>query len=133
MQTNHEIMGNMPAQVTRNRSFAGAFHYWCGSSGARYLHTVFDPDALPELDGAVYLAVRRDLDGRRTAIDAGIIDNRPGIARYGQALAHARHSGANEIHLHLMADTARQRRDVLDDIKRRHLVRDRASPCLHSG
>ncbi len=133
MQTNHEMMGNMPAQVTRNRSFAGAFHYWYGRSGDRYLHTVFDPETLPELDGAVYLAVRKDLDGRRTVIDAGIIENVPAIVRYGQALAHARRSGANEIHLHLMADTTRQRRDILNDIRHRHLAGQRTSPCLHSS
>ena len=126
MKANHETQSNMPARVTLDRAIGREFHYWVGASGTRYLHTVFAPADCPALDEAVYVAVRRACDGRRRALAVGLFGPFGG----GCEISAATRLGADEIHVHLMADTPAARRIVLRDLAGRHLA-DAGRPVSH--
>jgi hypothetical protein len=109
-----------PALVCAEAHFAQAFHYWRGASGRRYLHSVYTLIGCPGLPQANYILVRRHDDGTRTPL------------AFGQAkddatslnLAHLRHQGAklgaNEVHIHLLAETAEDRAAVEADLTSAH-------------
>jgi hypothetical protein len=109
-----------PALVCAEARFAQAFHYWRGASGRRYLHSVYTLIGCPAMPQANYILVRRHDDGTRTPL------------AFGQAkddatslnLAHLRHQGAklgaNEVHIHLLAETAEERAAVEADLTAAH-------------
>ena len=104
---------------------AGRFRHWRGLSGRRYLFSVFPLGARPALDRlpryeqAVILAVRRDQDGTRTILLAADTGPMPDVLFGGHGLHDAIASGANEIHMHLLADDGRARLAIVDDLEGR--------------
>lgn len=112
-----------PALVCAEEAFSQAFHYWRGASGKRYLHSVYTLIGCPALPQANYILVRRYADGSRVALAFG--QTRDDAASLN--LAHLRYQGAkcgaNEVHLHLLADTPKQRARVEDDLAAAHLRR----------
>lgn len=125
-----EITGNPlqgpadePALVCAEASFAHAFHYWRGASGHRYLHSVYSLIGCPVLPQVNYTLVRRLEDGTRKPLafcqtkgDANSLN-----------LAHLRHEGAklgaNEVHIHLLAETPETRDAVEADLAGAHASR----------
>ncbi|MEZ5829360.1 MAG: hypothetical protein R3D30_00940 [Hyphomicrobiales bacterium] len=112
-----------PARVCAEAAFSQAFHYWRGASGRRYLHSVYTLLGCPALPQANYILVRRYEDGTREAIAFGqTIDDAITLN-----LAHLRHEGAkcgaNEVHVHLLADTAHERALVESDLAAAHMRR----------
>jgi hypothetical protein len=109
-----------PALVCSEAPFNHAFHYWRGRSGQRYLHTVYSLIGCPALPQANYILVRRDADGTREALAFGQTKD----DAMSVNLAHLRHEGAklgaNEVHIHLLADTAGERDQVESDLTRAH-------------
>jgi len=105
-----------PALVCAEAAFDQAFHYWRGASGRRYLHSVYSLVGCPALPQANFILVRRHEDGTREAL---VFGNTKDDA-VSLNLAHLRHEGAkigaNEVHIHLLADTARARRFVEADL-----------------
>ena len=95
-----------PALVCSEAAFAQAFHYWRGASGRRYQHSVYTLVACPALPRANYILVRRYEDGSRAALSFGQTKDDAATLN----LAHLRHEGAkcgaNEVHVHLLAETA---------------------------
>ena len=94
-----------------------AFHYWRGASGKRYLHLVYSLIGCPAPPRANYVLVRREDDGIRVALAFGqTIDEAGSLNR-----AHLRQEGAkrcaNEVHLHLLADTPQARVAVEADLR----------------
>jgi hypothetical protein len=75
------------------------FWYWQGSSGRKYIHSVYDLDCCPPLPGAVYVAVKR----------AGHLRIAVAVGRFAPFWDktfdenHLAHLGADEIHVHLLA------------------------------
>jgi hypothetical protein len=122
----HRGPADEPALVCSEAAFAQAFHYWRGMSGRRYLHSVYSLIGCPALPQANYILVRRHEDGSREALSFGQIKD--DIATLN--LAHLRHEGAkrgaNEVHIHLLADTAEARLQVEVDLAAAHL--ERAAP-----
>jgi hypothetical protein len=116
-----------PALVCAEAAFAQAFHYWRGLSGRRYLHSVYSLIGCPALPQANYILVRRYEDGRREALSFG--QTKDDIATLN--LAHLRHEGAkrgaNEVHIHLLADTVEARREVEADLAATHVERATAT------
>jgi hypothetical protein len=112
-----------PALVCSEAAFAQAFHYWRGASGRRYLHSVYTLIGCPALPRANYILVRRYEDGSRVALSFG--------QTKGDAvtlnLAHLRHEGAkigaNEVHIHLLAESADERLLVEADLAAAHTGR----------
>ncbi|GFO82390.1 MAG: hypothetical protein A49_20170 [Methyloceanibacter sp.] len=105
-----------PALVCAEAAFDQAFHYWRGASGRRYLHSVYSLVGCPALPQANFILVRRHEDGTRVALAFGNTKD----DAMSLNLAHLRHEGAkigaNEVHIHLLADTARARRFVEADL-----------------
>lgn len=109
-------LADEPALVCSEAAFAQAFHYWRGAAGRRYLHSVYSLIGCPALPRANYILVRRYDDGTRAALAFG--QTRDETASLN--LAHLRHQGAkcgaNEVHIHLLAETAEARAQVEDDL-----------------
>lgn len=109
--------GNGPVPVELDaRDFGHGFHYWHGLTGQRYLHSVYSLPECPELAKANYILVYRLENGDavplfigQTTADAGSL-NLAGIRQKAARL------GANEIHIHVLADTPGQRDDVERDL-----------------
>lgn len=117
-----ELAGE-PALVCSEAAFAQAFHYWRGASGRRYLHSVYSLIGCPALPRANYILVRRYDDGTRAALAFGQTKDETASLN----LAHLRHQGAkcgaNEVHIHLLADTADARSEVEADLLAAHTRR----------
>lgn len=109
-----------PALVCAEAAFDQAFHYWRGASSRRYLHSVYTLVGCPALPQANYILVRRHEDGTREALAFG--DTKEDAMTLN--LAHLRHKGAkigaNEVHIHLLADTEQGRKFVKADLKALH-------------
>lgn len=114
---------NEPALVCGEARFAQAFHYWRGASGRRYLHSVYSLIGCPALPRANYILVRRHADGSREALLFGQTKD----DAVSLNLAHLRHEGAkrgaNEVHIHLLAETAEERSAVAEDLTSAHAHR----------
>ncbi len=112
-----------PALVCAEASFAHAFHYWRGASGHRYLHSVYSLIGCPALPQVNYILVRRREDGTREPLAFG---QTKGDAN-SLNLAHLRHEGAklgaNEVHIHLLAETPETRDRVEADLAGAHSYR----------
>jgi len=90
---------------------------WHGASGRHYVHTVFSLIECPPVPQATYLLVRRDEDGgSRVLCIASSESDAPTLN-----LAHIRQRGAtlgaNEVHVHLLAETQGRRRLVASDLR----------------
>lgn len=116
-----------PALVCSEAAFAQAFHYWRGASGRRYLHSVYTLIGCPALPQANYILVRRYADGSREALAFGQTKDDAVTLN----LAHLRHEGAkcgaNEVHLHLLAETGHDRTLVEADLSAAHHMHRRAA------
>lgn len=127
MKPNHETVGEMPARVTLDGAIGRDFRYWVGASGIRYLHTVFPISECPTFDEAVYIAVRRD--GRPRAVTVGLFGPFGG----GCEITAAARLGADEMHVHLLAEGAAARRTVVRDLAARHLADAGCLPAVPVG
>ena len=105
------------ARVYSEIGLPQSFHYWRGASGDRYLHIVYSLIGCPDLPKANYTLVRRHDDGRRIALALGQTKE----DAMSLNLAHLRHEGAkrgaNEVHIHLLADTPEARDTVEADLR----------------
>ena len=112
-----------PALVCAEAAFDQAFHYWRGVSGRRYLHSVYALVGCPALPRANYILVRRYEDGTREALAFGQTFDDAATLN----LAHLRHEGAkcgaNEVHIHLLADNSDERALVEADLVAAHTRR----------
>ena len=93
-----------------------SLHYWRGASGKPYLHVVYSLIDCPKLPKANFILVRRHDDGSRVALAFGqTTDDAVSLN-----LAYLRHEGAkrgaNEVHLHLLAQTAEARNAAEADL-----------------
>jgi len=112
-----------PALGCSEAAFAQAFHYWRGASGRRYLHSVYSLVGCPALPQASYILVRRFDDGTRIALAFGQTKDDAVTLN----LAHLRHEGAkcgaNEVHIHLLAENGDARALVETDLVGAHTRR----------
>jgi hypothetical protein len=87
------------------------------------LHSVYTLIGCPALPRANYILVRRYEDGRRLALAFGQAKDEAATLN----LAHLRHEGAkcgaNEVHIHLLAETADERLLVEADLVAAHTRR----------
>ena len=121
---------NEPALICREEQIEQPYHYWRGASGRRYLHSVYSLLDCPALPKATYILVRRNADGTRRPLGIGqtVEDS------FSLNLALLRHRGArlgaNEVHIHLLADTEEARAAVESDLSTRQLGRSRRTRCF---
>jgi hypothetical protein len=111
------VPGDEPALICAEAPFQRAFHYWRGASGKRYLHSVYSLVGCPVIPQANYILVRREDDGSRTPLLIGQTTE----DTLSLNLASLRHEGAkrgaNEVHIHLLAETASERDSVERDLR----------------
>jgi len=96
------------------------FEFWSGASGRRYVHCVYSLIECPELPRSNYVLVRRGSDGlARVLRIARATHEAPSLN-----LAEIRHrgakAGANEVHVHLLANSDRERRVIEFDLLAAH-------------
>lgn len=96
------------------------FLFWRGASGTRYVHTIYTLLDCPALSSGNYILVRREHDGRRTVLAI----NRLGTGSPSLNLAELRHQGAvlgaNEVHVHLLAESGRDSQQIEFDLRTGH-------------
>ena len=103
---------------------AGRFRHWRGSDGRRHLFSVFPIgsgdalDEVPRFEDAVVLAVARDAGGGRQILLADETGPLPDLFFAGAGLGRAIAAGANEVHVHLLTDSAAGRAALLRDLVR---------------
>jgi len=113
--------GDEPALICLTGEVGEGFHYWRGASGARYLHTVFALLDCPELPKANYILVHCNAEGARRALAIGQIVEDVNSLNLAHLRRRAALLGANEIHIHMLAETAMGRHAVETDLGLRHL------------
>lgn len=123
------IPANEPALVCREEQLTQPYHYWHGISGKRYLHTVFPLIGCPVMPKANYILVRCDQDGTRRPLDIGQTASDAESLNLAHLRRRAALLGANEIHVHFLSESARQRRAVEADLSARQLGR-RTAICV---
>lgn len=93
------------------------FLFWTGSSGARYVHTIYPLFDCPPLDCANYILVKRHSGGRRTVVSIGRAAQDGATGSLADVRRHAADLGANEVHVHLLAGSATASRAIETDLK----------------
>lgn len=96
------------------------FRFWTGSSGQRYVHSVFNLIGCPELPPAVYALFYADADGNRTVLRVGRVEHDAPSLNLAEIRHRGARLGANEVHVHFLAGSERQRRLVELDIRSAH-------------
>lgn len=111
-----QINENKPLDLKAFYDLDGAFHYWQGASGKRYIHSVYTIFNCPELPKANYVLVNRHANGQCDALAIGMTNEMASSLN----LAHLRHQAAclnaNEIHVHVMTNSRYEREMVRLDL-----------------
>lgn len=92
---------------------------WRGRSGRRYVvgvHPLIEPE-LRDVSDAVLIAVRRDADGMAQVVEIASVGPRLREAARRAWIEEARRQGATEMHVHRLAESAKERQAVVEDLK----------------
>ncbi len=107
------VRGDEAAAVRAKR-----FQFWFGASGARYIHSVYDLVSCPEINDANYLICKTDpLTGECRVLKAGYVNEGAPSLNLARLRHWAAVAGANEIHLHLLAGSAKRGKLIAYDIE----------------
>lgn len=93
------------------------FHFWTGASGRRYVHTIYSLIACPELPAGNFILVHRDAKtGSRRVLAIGRVGHQAQSLNLAEIRRRGAELGANEVHVHLLAETAKQSKLVEFDL-----------------
>ncbi|WP_068310753.1 hypothetical protein [Polycladidibacter hongkongensis] len=106
-----EHIGEAAVRVAEELGIGGKFRYWCGRSGARYLFTRIDVDALTDFNEAVVLISERGEDPQ--ALWVGQL-REPGFSRWLQGQEAAEHF---DFFVHLLAEDPVAKQAAISDLK----------------
>jgi hypothetical protein len=110
------VPGETPAIETAP-DLAERFHFWTGGSGRRYVHTVYSLIECPPMSSGNYILVRRDGEGRRSALSIGRSCHHAPTLNLAEIRQRGAELGANEVHVHLLASSVVQSELVEDDLR----------------
>ncbi len=96
---------------------AHSFHFWTGASGKRYVHSVYDLLECPPMPEANYVLVRRDARGRPEALSIGRVTNGAASLNLAEIRQRGAELGADEVHVHLLADNSKLGKLVEFDLR----------------
>ncbi|MEL6299292.1 MAG: hypothetical protein AAFQ45_12055 [Pseudomonadota bacterium] len=96
---------------------AGEFEFWPGASGGCYVHSVFRLRDCPELPKACYILVNRHDTGACEIRAMGQTTHDSATLNRAQIRQQAAELGANEVHVHFLGTSYRDRAVVLFDIE----------------
>lgn len=103
--------------VNSAREENSSFHFWSGASSRRYVHTVYDLLDCPEMPQGNYMLVKRDDQGRRSVLALGHLNHQSASLNLAELRRRGARLGANEVHVHLLANSAQERRLVELDLR----------------
>jgi hypothetical protein len=136
-----EIRARRSAEASKFRSVDAAaahltdrFHFWGGASGERYVHTVYSLVDCPEVPQGNFILVHRDAEGRRAVLATGHLTRECPSLNLAELRQRGARLGANEVHIHLLASTAQQRRRIELDLRAGQMgvgVSDRVAGTRH--
>ncbi|MGF1648988.1 MAG: hypothetical protein ACFCUN_00895 [Hyphomicrobiaceae bacterium] len=92
------------------------FQFWVGASGVSYVHSVYDLQACPELPEACYILVARTASGSAMPLHVGQTCAQAPSLNLAQVRQRAAKLGANEVHVHLLAQSYKERCLVAFDL-----------------
>lgn len=97
-----------------------AIVFWRGTSGHKYVHTIYSLTGCPEVPPACVLLVRRSEDGNRSVLKVmSVSHDAPSLNR--AAIRHcAARLGANEVHLHFASGSKYARQTAVIDLRTEH-------------
>jgi hypothetical protein len=105
-----------PLSFLAGERLGARYRFWRGASGRRFMFSVYASDACPAYDRAVLVGAAVEPDGARRILfiaDTGAFPE-PVLDRARAALAKAR--SKVELHVHLLAESPRERMAVIDDL-----------------
>ena len=102
------------------------FHFWTGASGKRYVHTVYELLDCPALPAANYVLVRREPGARRKVLSIGRVGNAAASLNLAEIRQRGAELGADEVHVHLLADTPKLSKLVEFDLRTGQIEADLA-------
>jgi hypothetical protein len=105
---------------------ANRFHFWTGASGKRYVHTVYELLDCPALPSANYVLVRREAGTRRKVLSIGRVSNTAASLNLAEIRQRGAELGADEVHVHLLAETAKLSKLVEFDLRTGQIEADLA-------
>jgi hypothetical protein len=97
--------------------FADRFHFWSGASGRRYVHTIYSLLDCPAVPAGNYMLVHRGADGQRHVLEVGRVTHEATSLNLAEIRRRGALTGANEVHVHLLAGTVKQSEFVDLDLK----------------
>jgi hypothetical protein len=93
------------------------FHFWTGASGKRYVHTVYELIECPLLPAVNYVLVRREPGRRRKVLSIGRASHSAPSLNLAEIRRRGAELGADEVHVHLLAETEKLSRLVEFDLR----------------
>lgn len=96
---------------------ANRFHFWTGASGKRYVHTIYELRDCPALPAANYVLVRRARGTRRQILSIGRVKSASPSLNLAEIRQRGAELGADEVHVHLLAETPKLSRLIEFDLK----------------
>jgi hypothetical protein len=106
-----------PVDLGLPQDLPARLHFWRGASGKRYVHTVYSLIECPPLPRALYMLVHRNENGRREALHIGSGESEAATLNLARVRQRGAQLGANEVHVHFLAETEGQRRLVTCDLR----------------
>jgi hypothetical protein len=104
--------------IAERDSQKAAFQFWTGASGVRYVHSVYNLFECPPVEAANYILVKRHVDGHRTVISIGRAAYSTGTLNLAEIRLRSAQLGANEVHIHLLADSHGESQEIEADLRR---------------
>ena len=117
--------GNSSPQTSKSNG-ANRFHFWTGASGKRYVHTVYELLDCPALPSANYVLVRREAGARRKVLSIGRVSNTAASLNLAEIRQRGAELGADEVHVHLLAETPKLSKLVEFDLRTGQIEADLA-------
>jgi hypothetical protein len=117
--------GDSSPQTSKSNG-ANRFHFWTGASGKRYVHTVYELLDCPALPSANYVLVRREAGARRKVLSIGRVSNTAASLNLAEIRQRGAELGADEVHVHLLAETAKLSKLVEFDLRTGQIEADLA-------
>lgn len=88
------------------RDHTARFHFWTGTSGRRYVHTIYSVFDCPPLEAANYILAKRNGTAQRDVLEVGRFANSQPMRNLTALRQQAMELGADEVHVHLLAMSA---------------------------
>ena len=117
--------GDSSPQTSKSNG-ANRFHFWTGASGKRYVHTVYELLDCPALPSANYVLVRREAGARRKVLSIGRVSNTAASLNLAEIRRRGAELGADEVHVHLLAETPKLSKLVEFDLRTGQIEADLA-------